>query len=250
VGFPAEGTEADVGAVVVPGTVLPLDTSPSLLGPGTTKNRDRALDLADLSEKLRSTVRLKDVSVRYALERIFRLGKPQELPGPSSLSPLNITATLLGANEKLASYRVQFRQGPVVLADTNVAVERGKRVVVGSLDGEEAPYLFLVLEPSRGSAETAVDVGEGFTPPLSIDRVAPQYTEAAREKKIVGLVVLQAVIDEAGDIVNLAVMKGLPYGLSEAAVDAIRQWTFEPALDSAGKPIRVFYNLTINFTLD
>ena len=44
-------------------------------------------------------------------------------------------------------------------------------------------------------------------------------------------------------------LKGLSHGLDQAAVDAIRQWTFEPATID-GKPVPVIFNLTIRFKLD
>jgi hypothetical protein len=44
------------------------------------------------------------------------------------------------------------------------------------------------------------------------------------------------------------VIKGLPLGLTETAIESLLQWTFEPAtLD--GKPVAVYYNLTFNFRL-
>jgi periplasmic protein TonB len=38
-------------------------------------------------------------------------------------------------------------------------------------------------------------------------------------------------------------------GLDQAALDAVRQWKFEPAT-RAGEPVDVYYNLTVNFRLE
>ena len=43
-------------------------------------------------------------------------------------------------------------------------------------------------------------------------------------------------------------LKGLPMGLEESAVDAIKTWRFKPATLN-GKPVMVYYNLTVNFKL-
>ena len=60
--------------------------------------------------------------------------------------------------------------------------------------------------------------------------------------------IVQAVIDKQGNVVDAKVLKGLPMGLDQEALRAIRQWKFEPATLN-GKPVDVYYNLTVNFTL-
>lgn len=85
--------------------------------------------------------------------------------------------------------------------------------------------------------------------PKKLSTAPPHYTEEARTQKIQGVVILQVVIDELGDVVAMRVLKGLPGGLTESAMAAVKQWKFEPAmLDD--EPVKVFYNLTVNFRLD
>ena len=86
------------------------------------------------------------------------------------------------------------------------------------------------------------------TKPAKINEVKPQYTEIARKARIQGVVILQATIDKNGDITDVKVLKGLHMGLSEAAVTAVKQWKFKPATLN-GKPVAVYYNLTVNFQL-
>jgi len=107
----------------------------------------------------------------------------------------------------------------------------------------------LAAEEAAGAEEEApVFVTGNVRKPVKIHEVAPQYTEEARKARIQGSVILQAIIGKGGDVERVEVLKGLPIGLSEAAVEAIKQWRFEPAtLD--GKPVRVYFNLTINFRL-
>jgi len=57
-----------------------------------------------------------------------------------------------------------------------------------------------------------------------------------------------AEIDEQGNVTEVSVLKGLPMGLSEAAMNAVRQWKFKPAMLN-GKPVAVYFNLTVNFQL-
>lgn len=92
-------------------------------------------------------------------------------------------------------------------------------------------------------------VGDKVSPPQKIAGVAPVYTELARRARVSGTVVVEAIIDEQGDVVNARVLKGQPLGLDQAAVDAIKTWKFKPALKE-GKPVKVYYVLTVNFQVD
>lgn len=84
--------------------------------------------------------------------------------------------------------------------------------------------------------------------PEKVSSPPPQYTEIARKARIQGVCILQAIIDEQGNVTNVEVLKGLPMGLSEAAETAVKQWKFKPATLN-GKPVAVYFNLTVNFQL-
>jgi len=87
-----------------------------------------------------------------------------------------------------------------------------------------------------------------ITRPEVIEKVNPRYPEEARKEKIMGEVVVETVINEKGIVDETEVISSPDELLSEAAVEAIRQWTFEPALCD-GRPVGVYYNLTIRFQL-
>ena len=78
----------------------------------------------------------------------------------------------------------------------------------------------------------------------------PRYTEIARRVRLEGRVVLQAVIDKRGEVTSVRVLAGLGLGLDQAAVEAIRSWRFDPALLADGRPVAVYYTLTVNFRLE
>ena len=84
--------------------------------------------------------------------------------------------------------------------------------------------------------------------PEKLNAPQPQYTEIARKARIQGVVILQSIIDEQGNVTEVQVLKGLPMGLSEAAEAAVKQWKFKPATLN-GKPVAVYFNLTVNFQL-
>lgn len=93
-----------------------------------------------------------------------------------------------------------------------------------------------------------IPVGGDVHRPEKLYAPPPQYTEAARRTGTQGVVIVEAIIDKNGDVTNVRVLKDLPMGLSEKAVQAIKQWKFRPATLN-GKPVDVYYNLTVNFRL-
>ena len=82
--------------------------------------------------------------------------------------------------------------------------------------------------------------------PEIIRQVKPEYLEKARRARTRGTVVVEAIIDEEGCVSNIRSLKGLPDGLTEAAMTAVRQWVFSPAT-LEGRPVKVYYVLTVNF---
>jgi len=99
--------------------------------------------------------------------------------------------------------------------------------------------------PPRPVAGTKCDE---ITEPVAVDKVSPRYPEEARKAKVMGTVVLDAVISEEGVVDQVKVVESPDEQLSEAAIEAVEQWRFDPALCD-GEPVAVWYKLTINFKL-
>ncbi len=78
-------------------------------------------------------------------------------------------------------------------------------------------------------------------------RVDPSYPMLAKQMKVQGAVILQALIGRSGDIQNLRVLSG-PAMLSEAARSAVKQWHFKPYL-LAGQAVETEARITVNFTI-
>jgi len=91
-------------------------------------------------------------------------------------------------------------------------------------------------------------VGGNITEPQKLSGPNPQYPEAARRARIQGVVVLECVIGKDGRVQSTKVLRGLPLGLTESAVDAVKKWQFEPSTLN-GKPVEVLYILTVRFNL-
>jgi len=104
------------------------------------------------------------------------------------------------------------------------------------------------VEPQAVVNDEPILVGGDVKKPEILVKTQPRYTEVARRANIEGVVGLKAIIDERGYVTNLEVLKDLPMGLDKAAMDAVRTWRFKPAT-LHGKPVKVYYNLTVNFTI-
>jgi protein TonB len=102
--------------------------------------------------------------------------------------------------------------------------------------------------PPSPEPEGPIQVGGDVVAPVKISAPSPQYTEIARKARLQGVVIVQAIIDKQGNVTNVKILKGLGMGLDQAAVDAIKKWEFKPATLN-GKPVAVYYNLTVNFRL-
>jgi protein TonB len=77
--------------------------------------------------------------------------------------------------------------------------------------------------------------------------VRPNYPLLARQMKVQGSVILQALIGKDGIIQNLRVVSG-PRILASAAQDAVRQWHFKPHLEGS-EPVETQAKITVNFTI-
>jgi periplasmic protein TonB len=91
-------------------------------------------------------------------------------------------------------------------------------------------------------------VGGGISAPQAISSPDPDYTEEARKAKKQGTCVLWMIVDAAGRPRDIKVVRGLGLGLDAKALEAVRQWRFQPALKD-GKPVDVQISVEVEFHL-
>jgi len=92
-----------------------------------------------------------------------------------------------------------------------------------------------------------IKVSEGVIQGNLIHDVKPPYPPLARQARIQGKVVLEAVIGKDGTIQNLRVISGHPM-LAQAALEAVKQWRYKPYFLN-GEPVDVDTTINVNFTL-
>jgi TonB family protein len=79
-------------------------------------------------------------------------------------------------------------------------------------------------------------------------RPEPNFTEAARLNNVTGVVRLRAVLTAGGQVTSISVLKGLPDGLTEKAIEAARQIRFTPA-QRDGRAVSQWVTIEYNFNI-
>jgi TonB family protein len=91
--------------------------------------------------------------------------------------------------------------------------------------------------------------GSEITAPVVLFQPLPIYTDAAREARIEGIVLIQVIIRKDGTVDSFKVIKGLGYGLDESAIKTIAtNWRFKPGTRN-GDPVDVQANIEVSFRL-
>jgi protein TonB len=114
----------------------------------------------------------------------------------------------------------------------------------GTGDGPGGTGVDAVVPP-----EATMRVSGAVQAPVAISRSAPRYPEVARKARVQGTVLVEAIIDPAGNVVDARVLSDIGMGCGQAALDAIRSWKYEPATLN-GRPVRVYLTVTVSFRLN
>ena len=147
-------------------------------------------------------------------------GGPQEV----SLESKDAEEFLPAINESLKQWRfAAARHG-------GVAVASEVRV----------PFMVMpVMKPHRA---------EKMSPPRAIKKVQPNYPIGLRASRLQGQVVVEFVVTAEGAVTEAIVLRSTNPLFEEPALEAIRQWTFEPAKMN-GKPVKTKMQMPISFQM-
>jgi len=117
------------------------------------------------------------------------------------------------------------------------------------LDLPSSDVVFSVPDAPPGlDGPAPMQVTGNVEPPVKLVAPQPLFTEEARRARVEGVIILQTVVDALGNVSSIKVLKGLPLGLSESAVETVSGWKFKPATLN-GEPVAVYYMLTITFRI-
>ena len=92
------------------------------------------------------------------------------------------------------------------------------------------------------------DCDEPATKPKALSVRQPQYTPDAISAAVEGKVRVQLTVDATGKVIDVKVIQGLGHGLDEAALQAARESSFEPA-QHCGKAVQATFTIAMRFKL-
>jgi TonB family protein len=243
------------------GTWVRVEKSDGLAGWAERENLERTV------ERDRRLARNKAIRSLPSLAGVTRT-RTQLFAGPGIFYPL-VGELPAGTNVRLftrdhdffaVDFKDQVAYANVDTIDVTAAGVPRFEVPTGTTASMEPPPPVETVEPppplrDEPPALDPVDragvysaVPPGGTQPEEIDRVVPHYPARARREGVAGAVVIRGIVRRDGRIDDVEIIKDLPYGLGEAARDAVRRWRFRPAT-YRGEPIDVYYTVTVNFRL-
>ncbi len=102
--------------------------------------------------------------------------------------------------------------------------------------------------PGQGGTGDVRGIGKLTRRPVVIYQVEPEYSEPARKAKLQGFVRLRIDVGLDGRPTNIRVIESMGLGLDEAAINAVKQWRFQPAL-SGSQPVVAPATVEVGFHL-
>ncbi len=179
-----------------------------------------------------------------------------------------ILSVVVGVDGNASSVHV-VNPNPGPLDDAAIAAVHKSQFQPGMLNGKPVPVLIQVRVPffhlatavpriilrsaqanNRQQAwqNDPLPMRNGVMPPRPINFANPEYSDEARRKRIQGVVLVSALVNEEGNPIDYRVEKSLGYGLDEKAVECVSQYRFTPAMRD-GQPVAARVTIEVNFRL-
>jgi TonB family protein len=148
---------------------------------------------------------------------------------------------IAGLQQNIATNAERARQGLPSMSTFSSEGQRGN-VATGGLVG---PYI--AGRPGTASLAPSgpVRVGSRIATPRKIHDVAPVLPDLARRAGVRGMVVLELTVGADGAVTNATVLRSIPL-LDQTALDAARQWRYEPTLVN-DQPVPIILTATVIF---
>jgi periplasmic protein TonB len=197
------------------------------------------------------------IDVRQFNKTLLAAPHPAPAPPPPTASARSVAPKrrALSVAGKLLAPRViphqvaRLREEPDG-SDLVAVIVPGEGVPGGVLGGQPGGVIGGVLSgaappaPIDSAPKGPIRVGRGVKAPRLIFGPEPVYPILARQARIAGAVVIDAVIDTQGNVVEMRTVSGQPI-LVLAAMEALRHWKYEPTiLGGQAFPVQLLVTIT------
>lgn len=175
------------------------------------------------------------------------VGHPRPAGHSARIQPLARRAAL-DPGRLIAPFRI-----PDTIAGENVGDISPRSDLYGWDEGGPSsgfptdPLVDQIIETAAGLPDISAPPVVVVRPPRLVKRVNPEYPEIARLARVSGEVRVEATTDVFGRVTGVRVVGSIPL-LDQAAVDAVRQWVYEPMVVN-GRPRSVSFIATVKFVL-
>jgi TonB family protein len=157
-------------------------------------------------------------------------------------------------------YALEIRSAGFAIFKAEVAVEAGKASRVDAalsigqvsetvvVKGQKPAAVPPMTQPMAGAPQR-IRVGGNVQATKLISMAKPEYPAELQQLGIEGAVVMRAIISKTGELLHLeAISTDVDARLVKAALDAVRQWKYQPTLLN-GQPVEVVTTITVDFQL-
>lgn len=100
----------------------------------------------------------------------------------------------------------------------------------------------------KADPDPVYEPGGDVTRPKLVHSVEPAFSTKSNEAFVEGTVTVSAVVSTHGNLTDMQVLKGLSAAQDRSALDALKEWRFEPGT-KAGKPVNVRIKIQVDFHL-
>ncbi|MBO0725317.1 MAG: energy transducer TonB, partial [Blastocatellia bacterium] len=179
----------------------------------------------------------RDSQGRTRSERTYQMGGSSEQKQTITIyDPVANVNSILDPEARIA------RKTPFFFAQSG-----GWGMTSGSSGASGLDGVVTLVNPDNSAGAKKISMAGGVLQGLAVKKVQPPYPPIARAAGAQGAVRVQVLINETGDVTEATVVSGHPL-LRAAALEAARQWRFQPT-EASAKPVKVQGVLTFNFTL-
>ena len=222
--LPVPGNRVAVAVQVPPGGGGrgPAPSQTTLPQTGTIKSIQFVGVSAEAEQELRQRLRIHEGDVISQSDLLIQGGVVREFD-----SHLAFTFSVTGAAQGAIEYHVQVIVRP---------------------EAPLAPALTQAPAEAPPPPSGAQRVSSSVQSQKLISKVTPIYPPIAKSARVQGTVTLQATIGTDGTVQNLQLVSADSPLLVEAAMDAVKQWVYQPTLLN-GNPVAVVTTITVNFSL-